>query len=472
MADTAGSRILIVSSTTEQARQFVQRVKALSTPDVPELPQADQSSNQIPWTISNKYYTAEVHFEYHAFSEFGARHAVGVPAVIYTWAAGEPCRDHIIDIAKSIEYYDPEISLAVRFGNESAEEDEGLDEFLSSHGFEFVDGNRETLPDRDDFAHDDSGIPGLSRVIDALSTVMWPTIVQSESTLRRKSRARELLDWAKQEEVDDGLRALIASDSTASVSGGDALVAGEVKKSRMQREMEELEKWLEEEDSRRAADDAQAWTAVELQTPVMPTPTIRTPIGDADESFTGVGFDDDFNDFVSAPAPHSSANLDASPRRLVPTHTGASYRSLASTSDIGSDAHIPSPRLKDGSHTEDDPELPSQAEIAEASRRIFGPAGPIREWDSPRSTAGSFTQGSATGDEHHVFEHLDDDDAYEMSAFDLSRVLTALQGMKEEIAGMEDDAERRKAAARVALGLVYGLQAQDEKEEDTSAQSR
>ncbi|OCH90911.1 hypothetical protein OBBRIDRAFT_887349 [Obba rivulosa] len=463
MVDTAGCRILVVSSTTEQARQFVQRVKILSTPDLSELPPHDteDSSNQIPWTIANKYYTAEVHFEYHAFKDFGARHAVGVPAVIYTWAAGEPCRDHIIDIAKSVEYYDPEVSLAVRFGSGSAEEDEGLDEFLSSHGFEFIDGNSQNQEDRDAFSSDESSVPGLPRVVDALSTIMWPSIVQSESTLRRKSRARELLDWAKQEEADDGLRALIASDSTAGVSNSDSLPAGDVKKSRMQREMEELEKWLEEEDTRRTSDDVRAWTGSEAQTSGFPTPTIRTPTGD-------IGFDDDFSDFVSAPVAHSSANLDASPQRLVPTHTGASYRSLASTSDVGSDAHIPSPRRKDGDHVEEDPDLPSRAEIAETSRKIFGPAGPIREWDSPRSTTGSFTQESATDDEFHGFQHLDDDDDYEMSAFDLSRVLTALQGMKEEIAGMEDDAERRKAAAKVALGLVYGLQAQGE-EEDTMA---
>ena len=54
----------------------------------------------------------------------------------------------------------------------------------------------------------------------------------------------------------------------------------------------------------------------------------------------------------------------------------------------------------------------------------------------------------------------DDPDDYEMAPFDLSRVMSALQGMKEEIAGMENEDERRKAAAKVALGLVYGLEAE------------
>ena len=50
-----------------------------------------------------------------------------------------------------------------------------------------------------------------------------------------------------------------------------------------------------------------------------------------------------------------------------------------------------------------------------------------------------------------------DDGDESFQAFDLSRVFSALQGMKDEIAGMEDEDERRRAAARVALGLVYGL---------------
>jgi len=48
-----------------------------------------------------------------------------------------------------------------------------------------------------------------------------------------------------------------------------------------------------------------------------------------------------------------------------------------------------------------------------------------------------------------------------MGNFDLSRVLNALQTMKEEISGMDDEDARRKAAARAALGLVYGLERQD-----------
>ena len=57
-------------------------------------PLAPGSSTSIPWTIVNKYYTADVHFETHEFEHFRVIHAVGVPAIIYVWGPGEvsvPC---------------------------------------------------------------------------------------------------------------------------------------------------------------------------------------------------------------------------------------------------------------------------------------------------------------------------------------------------------------------------------------------
>ncbi len=52
-------------------------------------PLAAGSSTSIPWTITNKYYTADVHFETHEFEQFRVHHAVGVPAIIYVWGPGE-----------------------------------------------------------------------------------------------------------------------------------------------------------------------------------------------------------------------------------------------------------------------------------------------------------------------------------------------------------------------------------------------
>ncbi|KZT09367.1 uncharacterized protein LAESUDRAFT_723119 [Laetiporus sulphureus 93-53] len=464
MALSADCKILVLSPRAEQAQELVQRVQALNSPT--SLNQRPEGTDNItPWTIVNKYYTADVHFETRALHEFRAIHATGVPAVIYVWKHGEPYREHIMDIASSLRDQDPEVSLAVRFGDAStvsAEEEEGMDEFLSSHGFEYVEGGRdyrETTEDEGWRSKDeDAGIPGLPRVVDALSTIMWPSLVQSESTRNRKSRARELLDWAREEEKDDGLRALISSehdhdhDHDHPAPAGGSSVA---RKSRMQREMEELERWLEEEDGRQEHEEARAWTTVDVNDmdwqDMMPTPTIKTPVGEPQERV--LGFDDNFSEFVSASSPRAVGGLGAD--HLVPMHTGASYRSLASVSDYAGEGElfISMPEDEDVLNEENDPDLPSRAEILETSRRIFSSAPPISVAEGQSSS--SHTEQP----EEHVFEHLDDDDDFEMSAFDLSRVFSALQGMKEEISGMEDEGERRKAAARVALGLVYGLQA-------------
>ncbi|KAH9936641.1 uncharacterized protein B0H18DRAFT_974812 [Fomitopsis serialis] len=473
MAESADCRILVISPNAEQARHFIQRVQGLSGSSTQTVPSpSERTDNVFPWTIVNRYYTADVHFQIRAFSEFRIPHADGVPAVVYVWERGQSYRDHIEDIASRLRDHDPEVSLAVRFSGDapsSVSEEDGLDEFLSSHGFEYIEGDREPRrPTHDEDKHtadDDTGIPGLSRVLDALSTIMWPSLVQSESTRTRKSRARELLDWARDEEGDDGLRALIpGSASAGDISfSSDADVDGpEPRKSRMQREMEELERWLADEDRERQAADAQAWIAVERDVPLqssawqdMPTPSIRTPTA---ETLT-LGFDDDFTEFVSAPSPavsarshHSGLDVD----HLIPQHTGASYRSLASVSDFGGEGeHMFVPDIDESAiskPTEDDPDLPSRAEVLATSRRIFGTERPA---PSPPTSAPPMS--SHVTDESHSSDH-DDDDDFGMSAFDLPRVLSALQGMKEEIAGMTDDAERRKAAARVALGLVYGLQ--------------
>ncbi|PCH39985.1 hypothetical protein WOLCODRAFT_68879 [Wolfiporia cocos MD-104 SS10] len=454
MASTAECRILVISSKVEQAQQFVQRVQALSTakPSI-SLSSADESNGSIPWTIANKYYTANVHFQTRVLNEFKSSHADGVPAVVFVWMHGEPFREHILDISSSLRDHDPEVSLAVKLGTsataEQSAKEEGTDDFLSSHGFEYIEGDRTSTAAEE-------GIPGLPRAIDALSTIMWPTIVQSESTRNRKSRARELLDWAREEEEEDGLRALISGDDSAHAHddadpGADTSTTA-VRKSRMQREMEELERWLADEEGRREREEAHAWVGWSSA----PTPTIQTPTVDG---VPHLRFDDDFTEFVAAPSPASAQQLAQSlspfdADMLVPMHTGASYRSLASVSDIGSDHHA-----TDGDGDGDDPDLPSQAEIAETSRRIFGSAFPLPVPDISRPSASAETASAHGSDDGHAFDHHDDDDEFEMSAFDLSRVLSALQGMKEQISGMEDEGERRKAAARVALGLVYGLQA-------------
>ncbi len=72
--------------------------------------------------------------------------------------------------------YDPEVSLAVRFvegvevasSTESSVDDDGLDEFLSSHGFEFVEGDRSfRRPTQDTDSHSDDEDSG-AHIVDLL----------------------------------------------------------------------------------------------------------------------------------------------------------------------------------------------------------------------------------------------------------------------------------------------------------------
>ncbi|KAH8104811.1 hypothetical protein BXZ70DRAFT_922522 [Cristinia sonorae] len=526
--NTAATRILVISSTAEQASHFVQSIKELSdlhaatnsskAPVSPlsgvQLPITSPSDNQavtssdgserIPWTIVNRYYTADVHFETRVLKDFRGIHVEGVPAVLYVFNGTEDYRDKIQDLAKTIEPYGDsvEVSLAVRFSKSistdgtvaapsTVDDEEGLDELLSTHNFEYVDGDRGgrvTAGEGGSFDdEEESAIPGLPRVIDALSTIMWPSLVQSDATRARKSRARDLLDWAREEEEEDGLKALVSpstdhDEGLPSIHTTGSQPSASAKKSRMQREMDELQKWLEEEEQGTSAsaqrrEDDTAWTNTDWSD--MPTtPTIRTPFGQED-----FGFEDDFTDFIGAPMEvQYTGNQHASPKadRLVPMHTGASYQSLASFDENSFSS--PHPRLS-GDEDTDDEDLPKRDEIEETTRRIFGhalspgslqiptPSPSSQSLDSPMMFSTSLAHSPSTRsrdfdtpNSSFAPDEDEDEEDYEVGAFDLSRVLSALQGMKEEISGMEDEGERRKAAARVALGLVYGLKKEEERD--------
>jgi hypothetical protein len=338
-------------------------------------------------------------------------------------------------------------------------------------------------------------------------------MVQSQSALRRKSKARELLDWARDKEQDDGLRALVNSsierehgqdistdtdlDNVASSKTG----MRQVKRSRMQKEMDELERWLEDEDSEmlRALEDP--WVIV-------------PPLASADLDVMGTlsslgggarthqGFDDDFTVFVSAPAAPSSSpspsgvstpiqnqsqnvSFSFDSDRLEPSahlDTSASYRSLGSVSDFGDEgsaggadrAHHNVSDDDDVNSEGEDGDLPSKAEIQAASMRIFGPP-PVLRATAPSpakpqnvsQTARSVPPASetvlgtmtplSTSPASNVPTDFEDEEEDSARNFDLSRVLSALQTMKAEIAEMGTEEEKRRAAARAALGLVYGL---------------
>jgi len=253
----------------------------------------------------------------------------------------------------------------------------------------------------DRHANDFTGIPHLPRVIDALSTIMWPSMETKTHTRIRKSqpgaqsRAQSsvctYLDWT----TGSGFR-----DSVD-----------------MREEINALERWLEDDLVGGKVKNDDPWSTTSEPITGRVTGSPEPEEGMPKET---VGFDDDFTVFVSAPAVGNVIEEDQSFEAESPISgtlaPSVSYRSLGSVSDFGEE---------ENGHDDDDEGLPTQDEIRETSTRIFG---------SSR-----------------------DEEA--MGSFDLGNVMSALEGIKSEIAGMTDDGERRKAAARVALSLAYGFEA-------------
>ncbi|KLO14737.1 hypothetical protein SCHPADRAFT_996368 [Schizopora paradoxa] len=365
--------ILVVSSSKKLSSDLANRIRSLSGDDTP--PKDDL--NKIVWNIKNKYYSASVHFHVLRLDELRELDVNGSPALIYTWDSNEPYHTNADDISIICSSLDLEVSLAI--GPNILDESVNLDDYFSDRGLEYVENTAQDTQEISGLSVEDAS-PGLRRAVDALSTIMWPTMTRSQTSNTSRLVASSM------DETDPDLLSLLSSN-----------------KSNLQREMEALEKWLEDD--------------VDLESTGPPKrdpndPWSFSPSSSDDVAGEGVanipnpatqGFDDDFADFVSAPPASASS--------------------------------------QEGVDEEDlDGELPSQSEVREASERIFRGAAP----SEPDSSAGLFSQ-------------VEEDENSAPSAFDLSRVLSALQGMKEEIASIPDERERRRAAAKVALGLVYGL---------------
>jgi hypothetical protein len=482
----------------------------------PPISTAADADLHIPWTLRNKYYSADLHFALSKPTGWRVEDVAGAPALIYVWSDGtvkkntpfdlpsadspdtrfpQPYRRELARLASDLSRakIDPEITLAVRVppasDAPSAQEEDDADDaddddtFAASHGFEYVDGRPDRVPD-DTGIHPHAyslslfqsptqlnpttDIPTLPRVLDALGTVMWPSMQRAPGRSAARSSRLPTADLLALDEDDEqhALAALLRNSS----GDEDALVKG----------LQELERWLEsDEDHDDEHDEHDRWTMTgEEEEP-------RTPLASAPKS----GFDDDFAAFVSAPPPSarptgprtgsapqiarvatedwpsgsnvpsislspaagtgtsshdapfthafgSTFDFDAAGRSPVPTHphgasiddedeglhadTDGAWTALGSASDLGS-------TLVTGAPPHHDPDLPTPAEVAETSARIFGA------------------------------DNDDNDGAPGGPGFDLSRVLGALEGMKAEIARMPDDEARRRAAARVALGLAQGL---------------
>jgi hypothetical protein len=270
---------------------------------------------------------------------------------------------------------------------------------------------------------------------------MWPSMettprerIQAPSSTRQ-IRERALLDWAQA--------------SQGEVSEDDDLIENEKGKVKdMRKEMDKLERWLASETDEHSMREDPWKSAVSTQA-LSSSPTALefgqgTRLMDTPRQDFGNKFDDDFTVFVSAPPRNTDAEeeqgnsgrstpeIERASSLNVPGSAGSLYRSLGSVSDFG----------ENDENGDGDDGLPSQAEIQEMSQKIFGKS---KLAASPGKEVGP-----------GITDSVDED--YEMGSFDLTKVLGALKGMKEEISMIENEDERRKAAAKVALGLVYGLE--------------
>jgi hypothetical protein len=216
---------------------------------------------------------------------------------------------------------------------------------------------------------DDCIDPGLARVIEALHTVMWPSM-----QLKQHARTHR---------------------SQLSIERAKITVPSAIEETDMEKEKAKLNAWLDSHDP---------W----------PQPSSTS---------TGKNsFDDDFADFVSGSLhpieePATKASKESTPPTAVPPEEESEEFQTAEDEDYKELL---------------DEEMPSTEEILLASQRIFGQSMAPREGD--------------------------EDEGEERGEFDLGSIMGALASMKEEIAGISNEDEKRKAAARVALGLVWGLE--------------
>jgi hypothetical protein len=352
------------------------------------------------------------------------------------------------------------------------------------------------------------GIPGLPRVVDALSTIMWPSMrphtshptstapqsitpstqFQTPAGLKlSQTRERALLDWASRS-FDQS-----QTPTSASINTG------------LQSELAELENWLQDDKQNPWGEKA----ADVIDSPTHADNLELSALSDEAGAFKS-GFEDDFTVFVSTPpasdsgkgkvvesetnnnssmleTPMSSFRFDDTSFEtdtepgsafLVPNSGYTNlYRSLGSVSDLGEldhDTHEERVHAHVEDEGEDDEDMPTKDEILEVSQRIFGsglspevpkvldqpaanaqPRSPAAG-PSPLEISETIIPEAASGNKTDPNEPPSGD--YDTVPFDLSRVVSALDVMKSEIAGMTDEGERRRAAARVALGLVYGLE--------------
>ncbi|KAH9037174.1 hypothetical protein EDB84DRAFT_1577659 [Lactarius hengduanensis] len=478
MTEDRESRILVVSATLDQAKAAVKLIKLFIDDNSADLPTSDVD---IPWTIKNKYYSADVHFHLVEYAYWDLQLARRVPAIIFVWTRGQPYAEQVLGLHKALTRFEPEVALAIALGSGPPHHDdppEGPDSYLADHGFEYIDGERtrhlksdDVRPDTDtdtaDGEGDEDPVPGLPRVIDALSTIMWPSMVRrgrDDGGHARKGQAApfdfDVLHTEAEGEEEETLAALMAAD--AADSGAPLTRA-----SHMQREMATLERWLIENEEMHEAELGEpissSPTGIDEDDEDAPrVPAVRATSGDPwlshDSSTTQrgggtPGFDDDFSAFVSAPAvsvspaaatagyayatasapeftlaatrAHGLLDTTSAAPMLLPSHTGGSYR-FSPLRDV----RVPLGRRRSRGLRG----TGRSRFFLLARTRVRGPR------CGPRTPVG---RGERVG--------LTDGRA----PFDLADILASLQTMREDVAGIEDEAQRKAATARFASEFVF-----------------
>jgi len=384
--------------------------------------------------------------------------------------------------------YEPEVCLAVRIpksdettglvedhSEKSGESNTDIDTVLMSYGFEYIDATGQApLCQTGEVEGELSStvdIPHLPRVLDALSTIMWPSMKSGHKgstggEFDNKSRRQRdfileelLLPYGhgtmplsashRESEDEDDVSDLMQELKSKSIS--DTTSVPNV--SREGIHAKNALPWLTINSGKTG--DGVFSPLDSLSSSPFDTGS-STPFGIKDQpgSKFSIGFEDDFTTFVSAPA------VDFESGEITPDANGyykqydspmpsairsgtlepgsansARYQSLGS--DFGGSDFGDEEPLYESLGDSEDEDLPTKEEIREASAKIFGKV--VAE--TPYGTS-----------------IPDSSDEEERAPFDLSQVMNVLQQFKTEISEMDDEEERRKAAAKVALGLVYGLE--------------
>ncbi|KFQ22332.1 Alpha- and gamma-adaptin-binding protein p34, partial [Merops nubicus] len=134
--------------------------------------------NFYPWTIDNKYYSADIHLcvvpnTFHVTGEI----AEAVQAfVVYFDSTIKSGLESVSEWLPLTEEWLPEVMILVcnRVSENGTKPKEKAQEWCIKHGFELVELNPEELPDEDDDFPESTGV---KRIVQALNANVWSNVV-------------------------------------------------------------------------------------------------------------------------------------------------------------------------------------------------------------------------------------------------------------------------------------------------------